>query len=45
MNFHLKIGLEVDLIGELMQLGTLIKKLAAVDVPGRQERQSVNIKK
>jgi len=47
MNFHLKIGLEVDLIpcyDELMQLGAMTEKLAA-DVPGQQEHQSVNITK
>jgi len=47
MNIHLKVGLGVELIAgqdELMQLGALTEKLAA-DVPGQQERQSVNITK
>jgi len=47
MNFHLKIGLGGDLIAcydELIQQGALTEKLAA-DVPGRRERQSVNITK
>jgi len=41
MNFHLKIGLRVELIAcedELMQLGALIEKLAA-NVLGQQERE------